>query len=262
MIKYVMVAVSLIAMVSAGWADDIPPPKTDPVEPAAVKLVAPKEVSGTGTKLDPYIFTTSTRCILQLSEPVKGVKWDKDNAPPDTEILDDRYASFSLYKPGLFQLVAYEGMYSNVWFRIKSGTDPPTPDVDPVDPDDPDDVDPQPTVGKLMVVVVREAKQMSTWPSSQVIALMSAEVRDYCNSHCLTGADGKTPEYKVYEPDTDVSKQSPAIQKAFKTALDDMAAAKSKGPWLTISNGKTGFSGPYPTMEPEVLAKLKLYGGP
>jgi hypothetical protein len=233
------------------------PPSTNPPTPEQdlSVLVAPKEVSGTGKKLDPFVFTTSTRCLLRLTGQNTGVVFDLEDAPTDLEIIENRYAVFSLYEPGLYQLTAHGGsIYSKVWFQIKSGTDPPSPPVPtPVEP---------PVVGKLWVVIVKDGAHLSQLPSSQIQALLSASVRDYCAAHCLKGTDGKTPEFKVYDKDTDVSQQSPAIQKAFKTAVEDLTKSGTTSPWLAVSNGKTGYSGPLPLTEAALLEKLKIYGGP
>ena len=239
--------------------DPLPPtpPKPDPIP---VKIVAPKEVSGIGTKAEPFLFTPSTRCILELTgdvvDPAK-VRWDKDDAPGDIEIIAGRYASFSLYRDGVYQLTAHGGdIYSKVWFQIHSGLDPPGPQ-----PPGPTPPGPTPTVGKLWVVIIKDGAKLTQLPSSQMQALLSTKIRDYCDAHCFKGTDGKTTEFKIYEKDTDVSRQSPDIQKAFKTAVDDLTKSGGSGPWLTVSNGKYGFSGPLPPTEAAVLDKLKIYGG-
>ncbi|MDB5338688.1 MAG: hypothetical protein JWN70_4307 [Planctomycetaceae bacterium] len=248
-------SVLLMLCTTSLWAADPPPVNPPTPEQDLSVLVAPKEVSGTGKKLDPFVFTISTRCILRLTGQNTGVVFDIDDAPSDIEIIDNRYASFSLYEPGLYQLTAHGGaVYSKVWFQIKSGTDPP-PHVDPA-PED------KTVVGKLWVVIVKDGAHLSQLSSSQMQALLSTTVRDYCTAHCLKGTDGKTPEFKVYDKDTDVSQQSPAIQKAFKTAVEDLAKSGTTGPWLTVSNGKTGYSGPLPLTEATVIEKLKVYGGP
>lgn len=241
--------------VTSAWAAD-PAPVAPPIpEQDLSVLVAPNGVSGTGKKLDPFVFTASTRCLLRLTGPNTGVEFDIDDAPADIEMIDNRYASFSLHESGLFQLTAHGGaIYSKVWFQIKSGTDPPAPVVPT--PDD------KPVIGKLWVVIVKDGAHLTQIPSSQMQALLSTSVRDYCATHCRPGTDGQTPEFKVYDKVTDVSRQSPAIQKAFQTAVDDLAKSGTSAPWLTVSNGKSGYSGPLPLTESEVLEKLKVFGGP
>ena len=84
-------------------------------------IIAPKEVSGIGKKDDPFIFTKATRCILELQGKTEGVSWDLDDAPTDTVLLNNQYASFSLYQDGLFQIIAHgdSGVYCKVWLSIK-----------------------------------------------------------------------------------------------------------------------------------------------
>lgn len=254
--RLLLLALLCLPLATPVRADDPPPP--GPVAPSAI--IAPKEVSGTGKKLDPFVFTRSTRCVLELTGPTENVAWDQEDAPTDTQILASRYASFSLYEDGLYQITAHGGaVYSKVWFLIKSGTDPP-PGPNPPGPTP----DPKPEPAPLWVVIVRDGASLSKLPQSQLTALNGAALRDYCKTHCRPGADGKTPDFRIYEPDTDVSHQSPAIQKAYKTAVEEMTKADPTRttPWLTLSNGKTGYSGPLPTDEASILAKLKTYGGP
>lgn len=245
--------VAILSLCTATLFAADPPPTSPPTpEQDLSVLVAPKEVTGTGKKLDPFLFTTSTRCYLKLTGENTGVAFDLEDAPSDTEIIENRYAVFSLYEPGLYQLTAHGGsIYSKVWFQIKSGADPPH--VDPPDV--------TPVVGKLWVVIVKDGAHLSQLPSSQMQALLSTTVRDYCATHCQKGTDGKTPEFKTYDKDTDVSQQTPAIQKAFKLAVEDLKRSGTNGPWLAVSNGKTGYSGPLPLTEGAVLDKLKVYGG-
>ena len=237
-------------------ADDPAPPPA-PLPPV---IKAPKEVTGTGSKADPYVFTKSTRCILELVGDVPDLtklKWDKDDAPSDLEIIASRYASFSLYEDGLHQLTAHGGdIYSKVWFQIHSGLDPPGP-TPPGPTPDPQPPEPSP----LYVVIIRDSSTLSKVPQAQQLAIRSLKVKDYCATHCLKGKDGQTPEFRIYEPDTDVSLQSAGIQKAFKTAVDDRAKSGDSGPWLAVSNGTTGYSGPVPEDEAKLLEKLQAYGG-
>ena len=270
MLKQFLITVVVLSWCVITFAEDPPEPTPPPPKPAPAVLIAPKESSGTGTKTDPYLYTRSTRCLFEL----KGIipegtewKWDVSDAPSDTVVLDSktndageivggRYATFSLYQDGLHQLTVYGGpIYSKVWFSIHSGTDPP-----PVDPIDPPGPKPDIVVGKLWVVIVKDSAKVSELPSSQTQALLSVKLREYCDTHCLTGTDGKTPEFKVYDKDTDVSKQSPQIQKAFKTAVEEMTKAGAIT-WLAVSNGKAGFSGQLPMTEATVIEKLQVYGG-
>lgn len=124
---------------------------------------------------------------------------------------------------------------------------PPVPIVQPI------------TTGQLWVVILKDNDTLNTLPSSQIVAVMSGNVRDYCKTHCRLAADSKTPEFHAYQWGVDVSKESQAVQDLVKEATAD--AKGSKVPWIALSNGTSGFSGPYPTTEADALALLKKYGG-
>ena len=48
---------------------------------------------------------------------------------------------------------------------------------------------------------------------------------------------------------------------ALEVANAERIKANYRKPWITISNGKRGYSGPVPETEAELLALLKKYGG-
>lgn len=107
-----------------GRGDDVPLPPA----PVAVAIVAPKEVTGTGKRSDPFVFTAETRCILKLVGAKEKADWDTDDAPADIEKLDTALV-FSLLSPGSYQVINKGGPdYCRCWFVIKSGTDPPAPE--------------------------------------------------------------------------------------------------------------------------------------
>ncbi len=125
---------------------------------------------------------------------------------------------------------------------------PPAPIVVPI------------VVAPLRVLIVKDNATLGKLPSTQLAALMSGNVRDYCKSHSVLGTDGKTPEFRTYEWDTDVKAESTEIQGMFAEAV---ANGKASGvPWLVVNNGTAGFSGPYPATEAEVFQILEKYGGP
>lgn len=249
----------LLALCLPLYGED-PVPTPIPVPPVAAKLTAPQEVSGTGVKSDPYLFSSQTRCIIELTGTTEGVIWDLEDGPSDTVVLSNRYASFSLFEDGTYQIIAHgQDVYAKVWLKIKSGTDPPIPDPKP-DPDP----KPIPIPGKLTAVFLKDEERLAQAPSAQVVVLTSDKIRKYLKTHCATGTNGTLPEYRVLNnnPDSDISQESPNMQKAYKTALQEMSAAPTKPIiWLAVSNGVTGYSGPLPSNEDETLLLLKKYGG-
>lgn len=126
-----------------------PTPEPTPVPKIETSIIAPLGVAGNGSRHDPYVFDSASRCILKLIGNPETVMWDTSDAPDDSEVLDEKYLSFSLSSPGEYQVIIY-GPNVRAWFIIKgsgpSPPDPPTP-VDPVDP-------PVPVAEKLWMVVI------------------------------------------------------------------------------------------------------------
>lgn len=118
---------------------------------------------------------------------------------------------------------------------------PPVPVVEPI------------VKGPISVLIVEEtddrAKQ-EMWPYLGVMS--SVKIREYLNSHCRK-IDGK-PAWLWIDDDSDMSKANPYWQ-------DAMNLPRSSLPWIAISNGTKGTSGPLPQTEDAVLALLKQWGG-
>ncbi len=122
----------------------------------------------------------------------------------------------------------------------------PTPDPPPI-----------PDAG-FRVLIVEETAERGKLTRDQQTILTSTEVRAYLNSHCAKGPDGKTPEFRIFDKDTDVSHESAVWQKAM---ADAKATPGFVVPWLIVSDGKKGSDGPLPANVADMLAELKKYGG-
>ena len=94
----------------------------------------------------------------------------------------------------------------------------------------------------------------STLPAKQLDAMFSGTVRDYLAEKCAKGADGKTPEFRIWDAAADASNESAVWQGALKRARKSL-------PWIVISNGKAGYEGPTPGTVEDMLTLLKKYGG-
>ena len=93
-----------------------------------VAIVAPKEVTGTGKRSDPFVFDSSTKCVLRLTGKVDGIAWNLDDAPPSAEPLGSALV-FSLKDTGEFHVMAHgNNSLPHAWIIIKSGADPPKPE--------------------------------------------------------------------------------------------------------------------------------------
>jgi hypothetical protein len=126
---------------------------------------------------------------------------------------------------------------------------PPTPGPTPPSPS------PAPIPGDgLRVLIVYETKTLPSLPKGQISALYSATVRDYMNTHCARGPDGKTAEWRCWDADVDASGE-PAIWQ------DAMKRPRTLLPWVIISTGRTGYEGPLPATADDLIALLKRFGG-
>jgi hypothetical protein len=128
---------------------------------------------------------------------------------------------------------------------------PPVPPAPPVPPVPPTPPAPIPSAGFRALIVYDTAK-VATLPREQQLILFSKSVRDYLNATAVKGTDSKTGEWRIYDKDTDVSKESQLWQDAMKRPRKEL-------PWLIVSNGKSGFEGPLPATVADTLALFKKY---
>jgi hypothetical protein len=131
------------------------------------------------------------------------------------------------------KLSDYEPLWRQIQAAIKAGlTDIPPPDVVPV-----------PTTG-LHVLMVWESSQPGEIPESQVQVLTSTIVRDWIRDH--------NGQFRVFDDDTDLS-QTPKVWQ------DAMKVPRQSLPWIVVSNGRTGFSGPLPKNIDETIQLLEKH---
>lgn len=99
---------------------------------------------------------------------------------------------------------------------------------------------------KLSVLIVEQTEDRDDLPPSQVSAIESTIWREYVIS--------KGGEARVLEPEAKLSNEKPWVPLA-------LAVKREKLPWLVISDGKRGFSGPLPETLEGLQTKLKEVGG-
>jgi hypothetical protein len=227
-----------------------------PLWAAPPTLKIPAEIKATG---DYVTFTpeTDAKAVTYVSQ--SGV-----DAFPSELLKDPR--SFVLPVRGLpparYQFTAVGTLndeQARQTFVVVVGT--PAPPVPPgPQPPNPDDPTPDPFGGAqsaapaFRCLIVYESADLSKLPPAQLTAITSAQVRDYLNTHCAVGPDGKTREWRVWDSDTNVSAESPLWQKM-------MAKKRTKLPWLYLGNGTKGYDGPFPENTDRLMAILKKYGG-
>lgn len=114
------------------------------------------------------------------------------------------------------------------------GPKPPDPGPSPPDPKPPEPIPDAPPfpADSLHVLVVYETATVAELKAGQRAILYSKAVRDMLDAKC-----GKN--YRFFDKDQDASKDTPAFAAAMRVKRDSI-------PWVVVSNGKTGFSGPLP----------------
>ena len=178
----------------------------------------------------------------------------------------ERKQHFFEAKPYEWAIIEAKAQGSEIVVVNRNGTnkeqDPPE-EVDrilvvvgqPVPPPEPTPTPPQPTPipgDGFRVLIVRETKDLSNLPASQVAIFSAREVREYLGTKCVL--EGNQRAFRIWDQDTDVSREAQHWQDAMKRKRDSL-------PWLLVTNGKEGYEGPLPKDVPEMMALLKKYGG-
>lgn len=243
--RFLIFAVALAAYVPA-LAGDV-----------TVKIQGPTQVDSGGFAL-----------VGECDKPDAVLRWRvdaPDGAAPPLELLDSQGRPVLVfmspapgsYKAVLTAQVPADGLdpFGEGVHRTKVGKGPrptPEPDIDPVDPVDPDppptpdDNAPFPSDG-LAVLIVYETGDASRLSSGHRAIIFGADARKFLDETTKTEADGRTPAYRIFDKDVDIS----VIDNRWKAA---MGVARESLPWVVVSNGRTGFSGPLPATVDEFKA--------
>lgn len=120
----------------------------------------------------------------------------------------------------------------------------PAPDPEPT-PDPHPGVAPIDGPGFRVLFVSETGERM---PADVEDAFFSPEITDYLNANCVK-VDGQ-PDFRRVDPDTRFTDPGHRFAKA-------LARPRASLPWLIISNGKSGYEGPFPGGKDETLALLK-----
>ena len=104
----------------------------------------------------------------------------------------------------------------------------------------------------LRVLIVEESSEREKLPREQLELLASRDVRKWLDEHCAMGSDGKTPEWRIFDPDANLAKESTIWREAIKIHGEIL-------PRIVVSNGKRGFVGPLPANTAEALKLLAKY---
>lgn len=137
------------------------------------------------------------------------------------------------------------------------GPTPPGPDPDPKPPD-PKPPEPQPkddapfAAPGLAVLIVYESAELAKLPRGQQNCLYAKSVRDALRSACFKDDGNKNGAWRVWDKDDDPKDESKMWQ-------DAMKVERKSVPWVVISNGKTGYSGPLPDAPEKMIDLIEKY---
>lgn len=175
--------------------------------------------------------------------------------PVKSEILDGGKTCLIEAGPGSYAVTQWpEGAAQPETHVLALGPQtpiPPGPGPNPPGPGPTPDPTPAPIPSAgLRVLILYETSELSKLPISQASILSSTALRRYLDEKCVRA--GQTPEYRIYDKDTDLSKESELWRAAAKRPFTTL-------PFLVVSNGKTGWEGPLPTSLEETMAIIKRH---
>ncbi len=135
---------------------------------------------------------------------------------------------------------------------VMIGDVPPGPDPGPGPV--PPGPDPFTSSPGCKVLIVYETTELGKMPRAQSEALKDGTIRDYLNTKCVKGPDGKTAQWRIWDQNVDTSAETPLWQAVMKRPRKSL-------PWIVLSNGRTGYEGPLPADSASTMALLKKYLG-
>jgi hypothetical protein len=271
----VAAAAAVMLLASCAWAAAAPPFEGTDHKPAPAKI----RYTGSGS---PYragatIRVNRDRAAMVVAsgmDPKAGLSW---KSPDGLQMITvTEYERWFVGPPGTYKvevqaIVLLPSGKTQVTDDTITIVVDPVPDPTPVPPSPtpvpPGPVPPGPGPGPgpapspapipvpgFRVLMVEEQSERSKLPPAQRMVVLSKRVRDYLRAKCVLGADGKTPEYRIWDKDADASEEAPH----WKAAL---ARPRASVPWIIISDGKSGYEGPLPENVDKTLELLKKYGG-
>lgn len=114
-------------------------------------------------------------------------------------------------------------------------------------------VDPAPiTESGNRCLIVYESGEIQRYPAEQVVIFTSTKLRQYLNQHCVKDKSGLS-EYRIVDDDTEFTGGDDGVWP------DAMKIERKALPWIVVSNGKSGFSGPLPSKVDEVIELCRKY---
>lgn len=111
---------------------------------------------------------------------------------------------------------------------------------------------PIPQPGFRVAIIEETADRDKLTPEQRAI-LTSVPLRQLLDTVCVKGPDGKTPEYRFFDKDADLTHETPLWQDVVKIQRDPAAPL-----WLIIG-GRKGFNGPCPPTIAELMTLIQSH---
>lgn len=101
------------------------------------------------------------------------------------------------------------------------------------------------------VLVEYDSRKDLPDPQDQALSSIRAgSIREWCDKNCAEEGNGARA-VRVWDVEQDVTQETPSWQNAFKTMPPP--------PSIKVSNGRTGFAGPFPETKEQLQALLDKY---
>lgn len=109
---------------------------------------------------------------------------------------------------------------------------------------------PIPDQGFRVLITYSNASKPSL-SKDQLAIIDSSDLREWLDSHCIKNAQS-VPEWRIWASEIQVNPDQPIWQKL-------MGLERKSEPWIIISTGRSGYSGPLPANEAETIKLLEKY---
>jgi hypothetical protein len=270
-------ALLLFAGTAIGHYFPAPGPTPAP-NPTDVIVVPPQPIPSPNTTVVPVVPPAPVPVVPVNPTPVIPPVPVNPPAPvpiPVTDLasliaaIDQEFTQSETQKNGALTLLTkLQTLLQGV--ETKHGLLPaPAPVPIPINPTPVNPVNPTPVVPPtpnvvtptgFRVIIVFDPMANNT--RDQLNTIYSTSIRDYLNSHCVKGADGR-PEWRMWAPTLEVgTKESPtmvALWNATKSQMGPLLVGTS--PQLVISVNGAAKVYPLPNTETDTLNFLKQQGG-
>lgn len=177
---------------------------------------------------------------------------DLDGQHADLLPIADGFQCVVASRPGTHVVTVAAGNQHGLATKRYTFTVENGPAPNPPDPNPKPDPSPTPAPGGISVLILEDTAAQPKLDKGQIAVLESNQVRSYLDAHCRKV--NNQPQWKILDASVDVSNASDFWKAAVKQPHDSL-------PWIFITTGSKGYSGPLPKSEADALTLLKKWGG-